>query len=73
MSAKSLEIVGTDMFILHNKTYLCIVDYHSKLPVIKKMEYLLADSLILTCQIIFSEYGLPKKIMSDLGGNFISD
>ena len=22
---------------------------------------------------VFSEYGLPKKIMSDVGGNFISD
>ena len=32
-----------------------------------------ADSLILACKVIFSEFGLPKKIMSDAGGNFISD
>ena len=36
-------------------------------------EDLPADSLILACKIIFTEYGLPKKIMSDAGGNFISE
>ena len=28
---------------------------------------------MLMCKAIFAEYGLPKKIISDLGGNFISD
>ena len=60
------------MFTLNN-IYLCIVDCQSKIPVIKKTENLSADSLILTCKIIFSEYGLPKKIMSDAGSNFVSD
>ena len=55
------------MFMLHIKNYLCIVDYHSKFPVIKKMEDLSADSLILTCKIIFAEFGLPKKIILDPG------
>ena len=30
-----------------------------------------AESLIIACKAIFPEYGLPKKIMSDAGGNFI--
>ena len=34
--------VDADIFTLHNKNYLCIVDYHSKFPVIKKTEDLLA-------------------------------
>ena len=54
------------MFTLHNKYYICIVYYHSKVPVIKKMEDLLE------CKIIFSEYGLPKKI-SDAGDKYTSD
>ena len=29
------------------------------------------DSIILAYKVIFSEYGLPNKIMSDVGGNFI--
>ena len=61
------------MFILHNESYLCIVDYHSKLSVITKIEDLSADSQILACKIIFSEYGLPKKRMLGAGSNFISD
>ena len=32
-----------------------------------------AESLILAYKVTFSEYGLPKKIMSDAGGKFISD
>ena len=35
------------------------------------MEDLLADRQILACNIIFSEYGLPRKIMSDASGIFI--
>ena len=60
------------MFTLNNN-YLCIVDYHSKFPIVKKAEDMSTDSLILACKFIFSEYGLPKKIMSDVGGNFISE
>ena len=46
------EVIGTYMFTLHNKHYLCIVDYHSRFPVIKKAEDLSADSLILMCIVI---------------------
>ena len=61
------------MFTLYNKNYLCTVDYHSKFPIIMKKENQSADSLIMICKIFFSEYRLPTKIMSDVGGSFISD
>ena len=61
------------MLILHHKNYLCIVAYHSKFPVTKRTEDLSADSLILAHRMFFSEYGSSTKIMSDAGGNFISD
>ena len=61
------------MFTLNNKHYHCVVDYHSKFPITKKAEDLSVDSLILTCKVIFAEYGIPNKIMSDSGSNFISD
>ena len=35
---KQGEVVGMDMFTLHNNNYLCIVDYHSKFPVIKRWQ-----------------------------------
>ena len=61
------------MFTLNNKNYLCIVDYHSKFLIVKSSEDLSAESFIIACKVIFSEYRLPKMIMSDAGGNFISD
>ena len=61
------------MFTLNNKHYLCIVDYLSKFPVIKKSEDLSSNSLIPTYKVIFTEYVLSKKIMSDAGNNFVSD
>ena len=71
--AKLWEVITADMFTLNNKYYLCIIDYHSKFPIIKKTEDMSADSIIIMCKVIFAEYGLPKKIMSDSGGYFISD
>ena len=59
---KLWEKMEADIFTLRKK-YLCIVDYDSKFPFIKKTEDLSTKSLILVCKIIFSEYGLPKKIL----------
>ena len=66
-------VLGADIFHFNNKNYLCIVDDHSKFPVIKRMEGLSTESLIATTRVIFTEYGIPCKIMSDAGTNFVSD
>ena len=57
---KQWESVGTDIFMLNNKTYLCIVDYHRKLPIIKLTDGLSADNLIKTCKVIFAGYWLQE-------------
>ena len=67
------KVVGTDIFHFKNKHYLCIVDYNSKFPVIKRLDGLSAENLINTVKIIFAKYGIPQKIMSDAGTNFIAD
>ena len=61
------------MFQLNNKTYLCIVDYHSKFPVIKRMEGLSAENLMATVKFIFAKYGILHRLMSDAGSNFVSE
>ena len=66
------EVLDADVFHLNNKNYLCIVDYHSKFPVIKRLEGLSTEKLITTAKVIFTEYGIPCKLMSDTGTNFIS-
>ena len=67
------EVLGADRFHFNNKNYLCTVDYHSKFPVVKRMEGLSTDNLIATAKVIFAEYGMPCKLMSDAGTNFVSD
>ena len=67
------EVVGVDVFHYNNKNYLCIVDYNSKFPIVKRLEGLSAENLTNAVKIIFTEYGIPHKIMSDAGTYFVSD
>ena len=53
--------------------YLCIVDYDSKFHVVKRLEGLSAENLITTVKVIFAEHGIPYKVISDVGTNFVSD
>ena len=67
------EVLGTDVFYFNNKNYLCIVDYHSKFPMVKRLEGLSAEKLIPTVKVIFAKYGILHKLMLDAGTNFVSD
>ena len=60
------------MYALKNML-LHIVDYYSKLPVVRKTEGLLAYDLTRAAKILFMEFGFPKKMVSDTGTNFISN
>ena len=57
------DMIGTDRLTLNNKHYLCIEDYHSKFPIIKKT-YLSADSLILTCNFISDKFKIFCKTLN---------
>ena len=67
------EVLGADVFHFNNKNYLCIVDYHSKFPVIKRLEGLSAESLITTTKVISAKYGICQKPMLDASTNFVSE
>ena len=60
LPGKPWEVIRADMFTLSNKNYLCIVDYHSKFPIIKMVDGMSPESLILASKAILSEYGSPK-------------
>ena len=66
-------MLGVNVFHLNNKNYLCFIDYPSKFPVIKRIEGLSTVSLIATTKIIFAEYSIPHRLMSDTGTNFVSE
>ena len=67
------EVFWAYVFHNNNKNYLCIIDYNSKFLIIKRLEGLSAENLTNAVKIIFTEYGIPCKIMSDAGTNFVSD
>ena len=50
---KSWEVFGTDIFMVNNKSLLCIVHYYSKFPIMKKVAGLSADDLVHTTKVIF--------------------
>ena len=50
--------LGTDMFRLNGRDYLIIADYHSKFPIFLKKK-------------VFALFGVPNKIISDNGPQFI--
>ena len=67
-------MVEADILTLHSKNYLSLVDYHSKFPIIKNTEDLLANSLILACKIIFfSRIWLTNKNNVRCRNYFISE
>ena len=39
----------------------------------KKVESMLAKDLICTAKVVFAEFGLPKKLVSHAGTNFVSE
>ena len=70
MACRPWEMVGAGIFSIKNNMLICIVDYYSKFPIVKKADGLSADDLIRGAKIVFAEFGLPKKIVSDAGTNF---
>ena len=44
-----------------------------QVPVIKKVESQSAKDLIQAVKVVFAEFGLPKKLVSDAGMNFVSE
>ena len=66
-------MVGADVFHFNNINYLCVVDYNSEFPMIQKLQGLSAEHLINAVSAVFTEYGIPHKLMSDAGTNFVSE
>ena len=54
--------------LAHNHEYLIIADYYSKFPLIRKMNGLTTSNMvILTMKQVFSEHGIPSRVVSDNG------
>ena len=73
LSCRPWEMLSANIFMINSKMLLCFVDYYIKILVVKKVGSLAADDLVKKTKMIFAEYGLPKRIISNAGMNFTSE
>ena len=55
------------------KTYLIVVDAHSKWPEVHEMSMTTSSKTISVLRHLFAQYGLPEQLVSDNGPQFTSD
>ena len=51
----------------------CIADHHGRFPIVKKAGSLAGHDLVQITKMVFAEYGLHKKIISDTGTYITSE
>ena len=59
--------VVTDIFYFSDDSYLLIVDYTSRFPVVRKLTSMTAQHVTSQMKLVFLEYGWPETIISDNG------
>ena len=64
--------IGADLFKLQGMHYLLVSDYYSRFPVIRRLSGLTTQSVTGQLKSIFSEYGIPVRVISDNGPQFAS-
>ena len=57
----------TDIFHFEGASYLLIVHYTSRFPVVHKLSSMTGQHVASQCNLIFSEYGWPDTLISDNG------
>ena len=67
------QVVGTDLFSISRNNYLIIGDYYSKFPFVELIEgRATSDMIVKLTKRIFSEQGVPDRVVSYNGGHFDS-
>ncbi|XP_033105917.1 uncharacterized protein K02A2.6-like [Anneissia japonica] len=67
------QVVAEDLFYFHGDEHLAVADYYSKIPFVKKIgKRSTSMAVIKMTKSIFSEHGIPNKVVSDNGPRFSS-
>ena len=64
--------VAMDLFELKGKTFLLVVDYHSRWPEIRILDHLTSSAVITRLKSIFATHGIPDIVISYNGPQFAS-
>ena len=65
--------LAKDLFRFEGTSYLLIVDYTSRFPVVWKLSSMTGQHVANQCKLIFSEYGWPETLISDNGPCYTSE
>ena len=65
--------LATDVFHFEGASYLLIVDYTSRFPVVYKLSSITGQHVANHCKQVFSEYGWPEPLISDNGPCYTVD
>jgi len=67
------QVCGTDLFYFDGDEYLIVADYYSKFPIIRKLPKPCPSSVVVeVTKSIFSEFGIPERVVSDNGPHYAS-
>ena len=64
--------VATDIFHFESKSYLLVVDYTSRFPIVREINSMLDQHIAEHFRLIFSEYGWPGTLVSDNGQFYVA-
>lgn len=71
--AYPFQTLGVDLFAIGGKSYLMMVDYLTKWPVVKQLGSGTGSAVVIEClREVFSDFGQPESIVSDNGPQFSS-
>ena len=65
--------VATDRFHFESKSYLLVVDYTSRFPIVRELKSMSAQHITKHFRLIFSEYGWPDTLVSDNGPCYVAE
>ena len=65
--------VATDIFIFESKSYLLVVDYTSRFPIVRELKSMSAQHVTEHFRLIFSEYSWLDTLVSDNGPCYVAE
>ena len=65
--------VATDIFHYESHSYLLVVDYTSRFPIVRELKSMSAQHIVEHFRLIFSEYRWPDTLVSDNGPCYIAE
>ena len=66
------DTVASDLFEFNGRIYLLLVDHYSKFMVVRWIEDHSTQLMVKMLQIVFSDFGIPRTLVTDRGSNFMS-